>query len=256
MTWGKCVIISLGLMLMTHVAQARDIDSFTDSQGTLHITNLGSQKPGSPANSPGPAARFRPGSSPGDATDLGSAPSTRPAHLPNPAASLPPGNLPGKTPVTPPVRALAPAAQAPAASLQPGNLPGKTPVTLPGLELAPAVQAPGPLAKAAPAEPVSADPRPGPVPAVAIAGGPAARSTGQPGARFKRGHAGGRPDRGAGRAGEARPGPPGPLSSGYPGPRPSRSRRPPTAALSCTGTVRGLCISPMCRWRSPLPPGR
>ena len=139
MAWGKCVIISLGLMLMTHVAQARDIDTFTDSRGTLHITNLGSKKPGSPANSPSPAARFRPGSSPGDAADLWSGSSTRPAHLPNPAASLPPGNL-----------------------------PGPTPATLPGLELAPAVQAPGPLAKAASAEPVSADPQPGPVPAVAI----------------------------------------------------------------------------------------
>ena len=100
MTWGKCVIISLGLMLMTHVAQARDIDTFTDSRGTLHITNLGSKKPGSPANSPSPAARFRPGSSPGDAADLGSAKSTRPAHLPNPAASLQPGSLPGPTPAT------------------------------------------------------------------------------------------------------------------------------------------------------------
>ena len=87
MAWGKCVIISLGLMLITHVAHARDIDTFTDSQGTLHITNIGSAKSKSPAN------------------------------LPNPAASLHPGNLPGKTPVTPPVRALAPAVQAPAPSL-------------------------------------------------------------------------------------------------------------------------------------------
>ena len=91
MAWGKCVIISLGLMLITHVAQARDIDTFTDSQGTLHITNLGSKKPTSPVNPP------------------------------NPAASLQPGNLPGKAPVTPPVRAPAPEVQAPAP--EPGPAP-------------------------------------------------------------------------------------------------------------------------------------
>jgi soluble lytic murein transglycosylase-like protein len=91
MTWGKYVIISLGLMLVTHLAQARDIDSFTDSQGTLHITNLGSAK------------------------------SKRPANLPNPAASLPSGHLLGQTPVTPPARALAPAVQAPAP--KPGPAP-------------------------------------------------------------------------------------------------------------------------------------
>ena len=91
MAWGKCVIISLGLMLITHVAHARDIETFTDSQGTLHITNIGSKK------------------------------STSPANLPNPAASLHPGNLPGKTPVTPPVKALAPSVQAPAP--KPGPAP-------------------------------------------------------------------------------------------------------------------------------------
>ena len=128
MAWGKCVIISLGLMLITHVAQARDIDTFTDSQGTLHITNSGSTKSKSPAD------------------------------LPNPAASLQPGNLPGKTPVTPPVKALAPGVQAPA-------------------------------------------PKPGPAPGRTNSGGPAARFPGHPYGRFKRGDAGGRPDRGAGRAG-------------------------------------------------------
>ena len=65
MTWGKGLIIALGLMLLTHVAHARDIESFTDSQGTLHITNLGPKKPGSPANPPSPAALLRPGSLPG-----------------------------------------------------------------------------------------------------------------------------------------------------------------------------------------------
>ena len=53
MSWGKLLIISLGLMLLTHVAQARDIESFTDSQGILHITNPGAKRPGSPANPPG-----------------------------------------------------------------------------------------------------------------------------------------------------------------------------------------------------------
>ena len=64
MTWGKGLIIALGLMLLTHVAHAREIERFTDSQGTLHITNLSPKKPGSPVNSPSPAASFRPGSSP------------------------------------------------------------------------------------------------------------------------------------------------------------------------------------------------
>ena len=53
MSWGKFLIISLGLMLLTHVAHARDIESFTDSQGVLHITNPGAKRPGSPANPPG-----------------------------------------------------------------------------------------------------------------------------------------------------------------------------------------------------------
>ena len=67
MTWGKGLIIAFGLMLLTHVAHAREIERFTDSQGTLHITNLGPKKPGSPVNSPSPAASFRPGNSPENA---------------------------------------------------------------------------------------------------------------------------------------------------------------------------------------------
>ena len=128
MAWGKCVIISLGLMLITHVAYARDIDTFTDSQGTLHITNIGSTKPTSPVTTP------------------------------HPAASLQPGGVIGKAPVTPPARALAPAVQAPA-------------------------------------------PKPGPAPRRTNSGGPAARFPGHPYRRFRRGDAGGRPERGAGRAG-------------------------------------------------------
>ena len=66
MTWAKGLIIALGLVLLTCVAHAREIERFTDSQGTLHITNLGPKKPGNLANSPSPAAPFRPGSSPGN----------------------------------------------------------------------------------------------------------------------------------------------------------------------------------------------
>jgi soluble lytic murein transglycosylase-like protein len=83
MTWGKGLIIFLGLMQISLVAHARDIESFTDSRGTLHITNLGPKKPESPANPPNPAVLLRPGS------------------------------LPGKTPITPPAKVLAPEALAP-----------------------------------------------------------------------------------------------------------------------------------------------
>lgn len=84
MAWGKCLIISLGLMLLTHVAHARYIESFTDSQGTLHITNIGPKQPGSPTN---------PSSS---------------------AAPLHSGSLPGKAPIALPARELVPEAQPPA----------------------------------------------------------------------------------------------------------------------------------------------
>jgi hypothetical protein len=84
MAWGKRIIICLGLLLIAHVARARDIDTFTDSQGTLHITNSGSTKQKGPAT------------------------------IPNSPASLYPGELPGKAPVAPPVKAVAPTAPAPA----------------------------------------------------------------------------------------------------------------------------------------------
>ena len=84
MAWGKCVIISLGLILLAHVAQARDIETFTDGQGILHITNSGSTKQKSPEN------------------------------LPLPATPQRPGNVPGNVRVTPSGRAPAPEAQAPA----------------------------------------------------------------------------------------------------------------------------------------------
>jgi hypothetical protein len=50
MTWVKCLIIALGLMLVAQVAQARDIESFTDGQGVLHITNHGPKKQAGPGN--------------------------------------------------------------------------------------------------------------------------------------------------------------------------------------------------------------
>ena len=64
MTWGKRLIIALGLMLLTQVAHALGIEKFTDSQGTLHITNLGPKKPDSPTDQPSPgesssSGRFR-----------------------------------------------------------------------------------------------------------------------------------------------------------------------------------------------------
>jgi hypothetical protein len=56
MTWGKRLIIALGLVLLTQVAHALGIEKFTDSQGTLHITNVGPKKPDSPADQPSPGA--------------------------------------------------------------------------------------------------------------------------------------------------------------------------------------------------------
>jgi hypothetical protein len=82
MNWGKGLIIVLGLMQVSLVAHARDIESFTDSQGILHITNAGSKQPGSPANPP------------------------------SPAAPQPPGRLPGKAPIAFPTREPAPHAPA------------------------------------------------------------------------------------------------------------------------------------------------
>jgi hypothetical protein len=93
MSWGKGLIIFLGLMQFSHVAYARDIESFTDSQGILHITNTGSKQQGSPANPPSPAAPLRPSS------------------------------LPRKAPIAPPAREPAPRAQAPAP--KPEAVPGE-----------------------------------------------------------------------------------------------------------------------------------
>ena len=62
MGWGRGLIIFLGLMQLSYVAQAREIETFTDSQGILHITNAGSKQQGSPENPPSPAAPLRPSS--------------------------------------------------------------------------------------------------------------------------------------------------------------------------------------------------
>ena len=83
MSWGKGLIIVLGLMQLSLVAHARDIESFTDSQGTLHITNTGPKQQGSPANPPSPAAPLRPSSLPGKA------PIALPAREPAPQAQAP-----------------------------------------------------------------------------------------------------------------------------------------------------------------------
>jgi hypothetical protein len=83
MSWGKGLIIVLGLMQFSHVAQARDIETFTDSQGILHITNTGPKQQGSPTNPPSPGATLRPGILPRKA------PASFPAGRPAPEAQAP-----------------------------------------------------------------------------------------------------------------------------------------------------------------------
>ena len=104
MSWGKGLIIFLGLMQLSYVAQARDIESFTDSQGILHITNAGSKQPGSPANPPSPAAPPVPSSLPRKA------PIALPAREPAPQAQAPVPVPQAPAPV-PNVEAQAPAPQ-------------------------------------------------------------------------------------------------------------------------------------------------
>jgi len=92
MNWGKGLIIVLGMMQLALVAQARDIESFTDSQGTLHISNTGSKQQGSPETPPSPVATPRPSSFPGKAPiaspDREAAPQAQ-APAPNPKAQAP-----------------------------------------------------------------------------------------------------------------------------------------------------------------------
>lgn len=90
MTWGKRLIIALGLMLLTHAAHAIRIEKFTDDQGTLHITNLGPKKPDSPADQP----------SPGESSSSS-------------------GRFRANTPVPPPPMGVVPEAQVPQPEIQP-----------------------------------------------------------------------------------------------------------------------------------------
>jgi hypothetical protein len=83
MGWVKYLIISLGLMLVAQAALARDIERFTDKQGTVHITNLEPRERGN---------RARPGRT---------------------EASLPPSALPTKSPNHPAAMEPAPQAQPP-----------------------------------------------------------------------------------------------------------------------------------------------
>jgi hypothetical protein len=96
MSWGKGLIIFLGLMQLSYVAHARDIESFTDSQGTLHITNSGTKQPDSPANPPSPAAPLHPSRLPRKA------PSALPAREPAPRAQTPAPKPAAQTPVPQP----------------------------------------------------------------------------------------------------------------------------------------------------------
>ncbi len=112
MSWGKGLIIFLGLMQLSHVAHARDIESFTDSQGTLHITNAGPKQQGSPANPPSPAAPLRPSSLPRKA------PIALPAREPAPQAQAPAPKPEAPAPV-PNSEAQAPAPQPEAAPGEP-----------------------------------------------------------------------------------------------------------------------------------------
>jgi hypothetical protein len=44
MSWLKCFIVTLGLLLCASGATAKKIEQFTDSEGTVHITNPASEK--------------------------------------------------------------------------------------------------------------------------------------------------------------------------------------------------------------------
>ncbi|HLD46711.1 MAG TPA: lytic transglycosylase domain-containing protein [Desulfobaccales bacterium] len=104
MGWGRGLIIFLGLMQLASVAQAREIETFTDSQGILHITNAGSKQQGSPASPPSPPALLRPSTFPRKA------PAALPAAKPAPEAQAPASNPEALAPV-PDLEAQAPAPQ-------------------------------------------------------------------------------------------------------------------------------------------------
>jgi hypothetical protein len=105
MKWGKSLIIVLGLMQLPLLAYARDIESFTDSQGILHITNTGSKQQESQANPPSPATPPRSGSIHGIAPGAGQRPPQAmgpvPPAKPQAFAPKPGAAPPGPVPVAP-----------------------------------------------------------------------------------------------------------------------------------------------------------
>lgn len=134
MTWKKRLIIAVGLMLLTHVAHAGRVEKFTDSQGTLHITNLGSPKPDNPLGQP------------------------------SPGASSFPSRFRGNTPVPPPVRGVVPIPEVQVPQPEPQPVPQPEPQAVPEPETQPV---PGPETQPEPepgmlpTEPVPVEPQPG-----------------------------------------------------------------------------------------------
>jgi hypothetical protein len=95
-------------MQLSYVAQAREIETFTDSQGILHITNAGSKQQGSPASPPSPFPR--------------KAPAALPAAKPAPEAQAPASKPEAPAPL-PEVEAQAPVPQPEAVPEEP--VPGE-----------------------------------------------------------------------------------------------------------------------------------
>jgi soluble lytic murein transglycosylase-like protein len=83
MNWVKCLISSLGLLLLAQAALAADIQRFTDSQGGLHITNMGPRKRQSPVQPPGDEVSY-------STSFPQKSPSTPPATEPAPTTTKPP----------------------------------------------------------------------------------------------------------------------------------------------------------------------
>ena len=181
MTWVKCLVMVLGMTLVAQVVLARDIESFTDKQGVLHISNLGSKSAersgaawGSGGSAAGPGRGGARGPSPGGAGAPGSLPGAvapdclpptprppQPAPVPNPQAHS----------AAPQPEAVAPAPGTP----EEGQVPSPQPEA----------QHPTPQPEAGPAEPGPEAPGPGSrVTHGAVAAGvmPAAAGSGQPGA--------------------------------------------------------------------------
>ena len=181
MTWVKCLVMVLGMTLVAQVVLARDIESFTDKQGVLHITNLGSKsaegpgKPGDPLVPAAPRAggKLPGGHTPGGAGAPGSAPrgSSPKRPPPNLSPRRPPAPNPKAHSTAPQPEAVAPAPATP----EEGQVPAPQPEA----------QHPAPQPEAGPAEPAPEAPGPGSrVTHGAVAAGviPAAAGSGPPGA--------------------------------------------------------------------------